>query len=158
MMQKKFDIVLAQESDIFDVFVLSNDPIVRASSFNVALIDFDVHKVWFAKKIASDDSVFYIIRDFKKKMVGYVRFDSVLEDVFIITIHLSKHFRGKGLGKKFIGDCSKKFFLEYNADKIRAFVKKENIPSMRSFLAAGYTLLGNQVVYGSECFVLECVK
>jgi RimJ/RimL family protein N-acetyltransferase len=158
LLQKKFQISFAQESDIFDVFELSNDPLVRRNSFSQAPIDFDVHKVWFAKKIKNSDSIFYIVRDLKKKMVGYIYFDRDCQDVFIITIHLSKKFRGKGLGKKFINHFSKNLFLEYNASKIYAFVKKENISSIKSFLASGYNVLGEQVRHTCKCFVLECRK
>lgn len=149
---------LASQCDLIDVFTLSNDEIVRRNSFDSEKIELNAHKSWFTKKINDENSVFFIIRTTNNIFVGYVRFDRKCDDEFvksyIITIHLCQEFRGKGLGAKLITDTSDIVIEQYFAKTIYAHVKKENEASLKSFVRAGYVLIGFEVIKGFDCFKL----
>src|SRR3972149_1023381 len=98
-MDNNYKIHLASENDLFDIFTLSNDPVVRANSFSQAAILFEDHKKWFAEKIKSNNCVFFVIKDGFDNFIGYVRFDANQNDVntheYIISIHLAENARGR---------------------------------------------------------------
>lgn len=133
-MVEEFEIKIATISDMKAVFDLSNDELVRANSFNQEKICWEDHQIWFKSKL--DDfkkSIFYVIKSNDENLVGYVRLDNE-NDNWIITIHLSKMYRGKGFGKKII-----EAVCNLNEDKnIIAFVKETNIASYQSFINAGF--------------------
>ncbi len=155
-------IKLADNVDTKDVFELSNDPIVRHNSFKRNLIDWQDHINWFSKKIRNEDSIFYVARTISNEFVGYVRFDKQsnndkLDNCCIITIHLIESFRGKGIGGYLIKETSKIIFNDYNnLENIYAYVKKENMPSLKSFLKNGYEVLEECRIEEYECFKLVC--
>ena len=154
---ERFKIRLIQETDLMDVFNLSNDPVVRANSFNSKSISLDAHIKWFNEKIKCKDSVFYIIRSYKDELVAQVRFDvnPKEKDTYLINISLSANYRGKGLASKILNDSSNKLIREFKAKKIIAYIKPINIASKKSFLKAGYVLVGKEVINGLEAFKFE---
>ncbi|KKQ33507.1 MAG: GCN5-related N-acetyltransferase [candidate division TM6 bacterium GW2011_GWF2_37_49] len=149
---------LASQRDLIDVFTLSNDDIVRHNSFNSNKIELNSHKVWFCKKINDENSLFFIIRTIDDIFVGYVRFDREYGDEplksYTITIHLAQAFRCKGFGTKLIMDTSNTVIDQYGSKKIYAYVKKENGASLKSFVKAGYSLIGPDVIKGFDCVKL----
>ena len=130
-MDKKLQIRLATLDDMKDVFELSNDDVVRENSINQNKIEWDDHVKWFENKI-KNRSLFYIIENQNNDFVGQVRFDLCPEAV--ISISITKRFRGMGLASKIINQCSNISKL----NKIIAYVKKDNLASQKSFLNAGY--------------------
>ena len=130
-----FDIRLAKESDLIDVYNLSNDFVVRNNSFNSDNISLNSHTKWFYKKITSTDCLFFVIRDTKGVLVAQIRFDLANKNSkdYIVTIHLNSLYRGKGLGTSLLKLVSDKLIKEFGAKKIIAYVKLENIASKKVF-------------------------
>ncbi len=147
-------IILAKKSDLMDVFELSNNPVVRKNSFNQEKIFLKDHKGWFEEKINSKDSFFYIVRSKAGKFVGYTRFDKQNED-YVITIHLKKEFRGKGLGTYLIKRTSHTVLKKHKIDFICAYVKCTNKASLRSFEKVGYKVLDKKVIKNIKYFRLK---
>lgn len=148
-------IKLATEKDLMDVFNLSNDPEVRKSSFNSKDIKLEDHKKWFINKINSPDCIFYIVKDNMKNFIGQVRFDEVQDKEFVIGISINKSFRGKGLGSLIIKVSSDKIIKENNANKIYAYIKKENNASLKSFLRADYIIDNEEIINGIKASKLK---
>jgi RimJ/RimL family protein N-acetyltransferase len=150
---------LATENDLVDVFLLSNDPVVRRASFTPQQIDFSSHVEWFVKKTSDKNVAFLIVREIENNFVGYVRFEKEsgsLDKVFVVSVHLTKDFRGRGLGAKIIFEATKLILQQHRGAKVYALVKKDNIASYKSFLKAGYLLEKECVEKKFDCLILKC--
>lgn len=162
-LSEEFKIDYAKQSDLMDVFYLANDSLTRKNSINQSVINLSEHIKWFENKILSNDCIFYTVRTKKNEFAGYIRFDRDLsfkleENIFIVSISLSAPFRGKGLGVTIINYCCELIFEKFTKTTIIAYIKKENIPSYKSFLKAGFVLLSVDIVKNIDCFKLELAK
>lgn len=147
-----FRLKLAQESDLMDVFNLSNDPVVRQNSLSPNPILLENHIAWFKNIITSEVNVFYIVKDNLDNFIGQVRFDkSPDQNLYTISISLTQYYRGKGLGTEIIKKASKELLQEKNSAKILAFVKDNNQSSIKSFIKAGYKVVDTQNVNNNLC-------
>ena len=79
-MHEKINVRFATESDIKNVFELSNDDFVRKNSFNKEKIQWEHHVDWFMKRIKNSSEPFYIIEDENNNFVGQVRIDNLKKD------------------------------------------------------------------------------
>ncbi len=137
-MHEELTIRLATPDDCKRVFDLSNDPIVRANSIHSETIKWEEHCVWFQKHIHIPQEPFYIVEDKHKNLVAQVRFSK--NPLPTISISITPDFRGKGLACSIIRLASKKS----NYDEVIAYIKKENVPSLKSFQRAGYQICGEE--------------
>lgn len=151
-------ISLASLDDLNNVFNLSNDLVVRQNSFNSDLIPFDSHVLWFKQKINDKNSIFFVIKTKTNDFVGCTRFDKDFSEKkkfeYVMTIHLVEDFRGKGLGSKLIKKTSKMLFEDYDALKIYACIKHDNVISLKSFLKADYKIILETEINGYKSFKL----
>ena len=139
------NIRLATADDIDNVYSLSNDSTVRAFSFNESKIPYDSHVVWYKEKIASRDSLFYVI-EFDSNFAGYCRLDKDNYD-WVITIHILEKFRSQKLGSRALNEV-----CAINSEKrLIAYVKKNNINSACFFKSNGFIPLGEFFVKGVKC-------
>lgn len=141
-MAQEFSIRMAKIDDMKNVFELSNDDLVRQNSIHTEKIEWETHVEWFKARINKIDEPFYIVEDKNGKFMGQLRFDKQNDD-FVVSVSIAPEFRGKGFAKNIIRLCSK--FSKYN--KIYAYVKKENNPSFRSFIKAGYEVIAQEEDY-----------
>lgn len=154
--EEEYLIELATEGDMLDVFKLASDPVVRKNSFSQEPIPFEDHIKWFKNKINSKDCVFYVIKDKDGELIGSSRFDKDLRtDVYIISIQLSHRYRGKGMGRQLIKRTSCMVLREKGCTAVVAYVKESNVISMKSFLKAGYEMIGNEKIDNSACYKLR---
>jgi spore coat polysaccharide biosynthesis protein SpsF len=125
--------VLADSSDIFRI---SNDSDVRASSFQSELITLEKHNPWFERHI--DDSLrpFYVlIAD--GAVAGQVRFDS--QDTRVrLSYSLAPEFRGKGLGSVLVAAGCVAARLSLGECDIYATTLRENVRSHRVLSRVGF--------------------
>lgn len=152
-MHEKINIRFACDKDIKNVFELSNEDYVRANSLNLEKIDWEHHVNWFQERIKKTNEPFYIIEDEKNNFIGQVRIDK--KEEVIISISIRENFRGKGLAKKIIKNCSDLS----NFETITAYVKESNLPSLKSFLKAGYKNLGIEngyykLIYSKKVYII----
>jgi UDP-2,4-diacetamido-2,4,6-trideoxy-beta-L-altropyranose hydrolase len=126
----------AEEKDLNKTFEWSNDTLVRNNSFNSNKIKFEEHKKWFLNKIYDKNSIF-LIATFNEKEAGVIRFD-LKKDYSIISILVAKESRGKKLASALLR-LSANYYFKHNTLPIFAYIKKENIASLKSFEKAGYT-------------------
>lgn len=155
-----FKIELASKLDSESIFNLSNDPLVRSSAFNKKPIIWEDHIVWFSQKLKDKDSTFYVVKTSAGALIAYVRFDYsdflLNKKENIITIHLHKDFRGKGLGKKILNEVLTLFLNNNDSTKtIIAFIREENIASQKTFSSLGFSLI-EKISYNSENFLKFC--
>ena len=145
----------ANESDAKLIFNWSNDPLVRAQSFQPNIIEFENHKNWFNKKLQSDNSLL-LISEVDEKNIGLVRFE-VENDKCIIGILVDEKFRGKGYASLMLINSSSYYFNRFSTP-IYAHIKESNTSSIRCFEKAGYTYFNKIEFNGLNTFVYKLEK
>ncbi|HIO64400.1 MAG TPA: N-acetyltransferase [Dehalococcoidia bacterium] len=132
----------ATDDDCQVVFDWANDPLARSMSFNSILIDWEEHQRWFAESLLSETRQLFIGMEGAER-VGMVRLDQTKED-FVVSLNVAPSVRGRGLGPQLlvaIETASKGM----GANKLVAYIRPDNSPSVRCFEAVGYTLAGQEM-------------
>lgn len=125
------------------VFNLSNDYLVRKNSFNSNAIIYEEHIAWYKRSVSDKNTLFFLIFD-KEEFVGQIRFTrkDKQSTSCVISLSITKQFRGKGLAKDFIFLGINEIKNNWvNTETIIAAVKKENTPSVKLFVSCGFKLI-----------------
>lgn len=136
-----------QDCDL--VFSLSNDPLVRASSFNTNPIEYEQHCNWFQKTVANQNVLFFLVFD-GDNFIGQIRLNRENEQSTecVISLSIAKEYRGKHIAGKFlelgIAELKKNW---YNIKSVVAEVKDENTASNALFLREGFELISKVNIY-----------
>ena len=136
------------------VYNLSNDPEVRANSFNTSLIEYRNHVAWYNRTLTDDNVLFFLLFE-DNNFIGQIRFsrETKESDSCIISLSITKQFRGKGIGSAFlqkgIGEINKTW---PDIKKIIAEIKKENKSSISLFERNGFRKIeeNKNFIYESE--------
>jgi RimJ/RimL family protein N-acetyltransferase len=152
---EKLTIRKAESDDVDLLYNWSNDQLVREQSFTSDVIPYDTHCDWFRNKLISNESLIFIV-EMEGVPAGIVRFESDNETTSI-GISIDKLFRGKGLGSETIKIGVNQYFKEKNLP-ILASIKKDNIPSIKSFEKAGFSYLKQQEINAVEGVVYQLKK
>lgn len=127
----------ARPDDARLLFEWSNEPAVRAASFNSAPIAWEEHVRWFQQKLVDPDAVLLIAENQRKEPLGVARFQ-IKDRVAVISVSVAPSACGYGLGRRIIEAASERVFARYEVQEIHALTRPENQASVRAFLAAGY--------------------
>lgn len=147
---KQIKIRKAIKEDISIVFDLSNDDDVRLNSIKQERIEWDDHVTWYNDIINNYDCMFYVVFDNDNKFIGQVRFNKISKDV-IISISLHRDFRGKGLSSFLLKESCRMYFIENKSEHIiNAYIKKNNVSSIKSFEKSGFVFSGNKSISENE--------
>ncbi len=128
----------AQASDSKFIYKLRNDPLVKRMSIkNSEHVSWKDHEKWFSKK-SKDPACSLWLVEIEAVIVGIVRFERKGPEAEI-TIHITSENRGKKLASTIIRKATHRY-LQLCSDVSRcvAYIKSENLPSIKSFLKAGY--------------------
>jgi len=156
-MKKNYVIRKAEKKDIYLIFHLSNDPVVRENSINSKEIQWKDHFDWFEKIIIDSDYVFYVIFDNKGELIGQIKYE-INNNIAVVSISITKNFRGKKLSVPLLKDTARTFFKEKeNVNEIHAMIKPDNIPSIKSFQMANYRFEKNTLI-NSEVFSVHILN
>ena len=111
-----------------------NDPETRKNSHTMLFISEQDHKEWLKKNLKDKSKHFYIgVVD--KFPVGIVRAETDNQtDIIVLSWTIAPGNRGKGVGKELV-----KAFADMMPTRIRAEIKKGNIPSCKIAEYAGMT-------------------
>jgi len=135
-----FNIRKASASDMLSVFKLSNNSEVRNNSFHQKEILLEEHKIWFKNTINNPD-IYFLIVEVAKRFAGQIRYN-IEQNECVVGISVSSEFRGISLGEKALKESAKKFKQRFpNINKISAYIKNDNIASIKIFEKAGYKML-----------------
>ena len=143
-------------NDALDIFNLANETIVRENSFSSNKIEWDEHIEWFKNKLESNTCEIFII-ECLGEFAGQVRFDINSEqNEAVISISIVEKMRGLGLSS-FVITNSLRELPKFRRDVklIKAYIKDENIASVKSFMRAGFRFLQNTRVNGCKSKVYE---
>ncbi len=125
----------------------ANDPDVRTASFSSAPIGWEQHESWFAEKMRSPHSRLFIAIDSNNSPVGLLRFD-VVDDSAVLSINLIRQFRGMGYGSAVLSLGIAEVLCRAPGKQIIAYIKPENLVSLRLFASFGFRASGNDIVNG----------
>lgn len=142
----------ATKNDVQLLFDWSNDTLTRQNSYQSEKINFSDHKKWFHNKI-NDKNSLLLIGAIKNNPIGLVRFDAK-EENSTIGITIDKNFRGKKLAPKLLIEASKVYFKEFSKP-VLAYIKKENIASVKSFEKAGFTYYKEEKINQIDSYVYK---
>ena len=78
------------------VLELSNDPSVRAASFETNRINAETHRKWYATKLADRSCIFVLFYE-DEKLIAQIRFDIDAELTGETSISVASLYRGEGI-------------------------------------------------------------
>jgi RimJ/RimL family protein N-acetyltransferase len=139
--------------DLTLIFEWSNDELTRANSFQQEPILFDAHSDWFKARL-KDKHKHSFICTFRDEPAAFLRLDQE-DDHAIIGINIAPEFRGKGLSSGFLKKAHQTISHLIPKIKIRALIKNQNTPSIKSFERAGYRFISNTVVEGVKTLIYQ---
>lgn len=141
-----------RESDINNVFELSNQEYVRKYSINKDRIHWKTHIKWFENILKNSSCYFYIATDDNDIFCGQVRYDMNENNTeYIVSISLDKNILNKGKSKYILKESLNLFFNEVNlVNSVTAYIKNENGASINLFEGVGFkqiSKVGNMMKY-----------
>jgi len=139
----------ANIDDLKKYFEWTNDPEVRLQSFNSTPVSLEDHTNWFSEKLNDPRSILLIFFD-DENPLGQVRFQEETDDAYVVGISIDGKLRKSGYGSELLRQSSGYFHNIYPGKKIHAYIKKENIGSVKSFEKAGYKFSKELLVNGIE--------
>ena len=145
--------VIAEDVDL--VFKWSNDELVRSQSYTSEKIDYEGHCLWFNNKVESKSAAYYIVSH-DEQPISLVRFD-IGTEYTTVGVMIAKEARGNGFAPKVLKLGAVEYFKE-NKKTVLAFIKKENIASVKSFKKAGFVQKGEENVKNIPSFVYELIR
>lgn len=130
---------LGTMEDSKDLHHWTNDPVTRAASFSSDPIPWDNHIAWLEKQLSAPDTTLLIIESCNEKL-GVVRFNKNAETdgESIISISLDSECRSLGLAPLILAIAAEYFFAQEPQQVITAWIKPENIASIKTFIRANY--------------------
>ncbi len=144
-------------ADINDMelyFNWTNDPLVRANSYQHESVSYEDHKKWFQSKVNSTDCQFYLFYKEVDFPIGQVRIDKNGNEV-VIGISIGEKSRGKSYGPKMLKAATSDYLKKNPNAIIFAYIKEENIPSQKIFLCAGFNIKEKVNVHGHKSLKLQ---
>ena len=126
------DIRQATADDVNLYFNWRNDEVVAAQSFDSNPIDFELHRLWFEKKLAHPNAFLYVFLHCGVD-AGQVRFDCRRSQADI-SYSLANGYRGRGLATPLMLQAIHRFNRDCpTVNTLVAQVKPDNIASVRVF-------------------------
>ena len=130
----------ATNEDCSQIYKWRNRDEIIALSTTLKPVSWPEHVKWFNRSLKSKQCYIYIIIHHYVS-IGKVRFDSVCDSISEISIYIISEYTGKGLGVTSIVQATAKIFkLIPELQTVVAFIRNENINSIRAFSKAGYVL------------------
>ena len=115
----------------------ANDPEVREQSFTQEAISWSVHEQWLKSRLEDRDTVIRIAENDRSDSVGVVRF-ALQQRKAVVSISLAREFRGTGLAPAVLKCALDELTQTRSIQDVSAFVKPENLSSVRLFKNAGF--------------------
>ncbi|UKJ08056.1 GNAT family N-acetyltransferase [Solitalea lacus] len=128
---------LAKSTDVDLYFKWANEDQARKNSYSQKKIDYQTHVNWFNAALKDENSIMLVFEYETGMAIGQIRFERHNSDT-IVRISIDKDFRGRLLAKQMIMDACDYFFNLFPGDLVRAYIRKENMASVRAFEHSGF--------------------
>ena len=126
----------------------ANDPTIRSASFSSEPISWKRHSQWFQAKLLDSNCLFFIALDPDGVPIGQIRYELQVPEA-VVSVSLASGQRGKGYGVHIIQSASRQVFESTSVKLIHAYIKPDNLSSIRAFTKAGYSDFGPVEVHGN---------
>ena len=128
----------AAPSDGRQIWNWTNDPGMLRFAFHTSNpVPWEQHCRWFADTLSEGKRTQYVAETPEGVPAGQIRFEPD-GDQAVVSVYLAAEFRGKHLAPQLIRMGTLRYCQEKGIGTVIAWIKPENEPSRRSFLAAGY--------------------
>lgn len=147
----------AEESDCRLLWEWASDPEVRAASFSPEAIPWDTHVAWFAARLRPDGYRILIAEDDDGTPIGQIRFHARAGGEYEIDVSIAREARGQRLAAEVIRQGMRSVLKAGYCARMHAFVRPENVASVKSFEKSGFQRAGIERVQGKEAihFIYE---
>ncbi len=132
----------------------ANEPTVRQASFRSEPIPWASHVDWFQTRLADPGFVQYIAWNADDVPVGQIRFDRE-GTTAIVGISIAADQRGNGYAPHLLRTGVAELARTTDVALVYAFIKVENAASLRSFIAAGFHIIGECEYHGHHAVELH---
>jgi RimJ/RimL family protein N-acetyltransferase len=122
------------------VLRLRNDPATRRASFSSAEVSAEEHHAWFSRRLEDPDCALLIVEE-DGRAVGQVRLDRSRLRTAEISIGLAPGARGRGVGREALRLAVTQASELLGVSVVRALIKRDNVPSLAAFAAAGFRVV-----------------
>lgn len=125
----------ATTADAHDLHHWRNDPATRFASFTTAHIAWEDHAAWFERALTSPGTRL-LIGELEGSPIGMARFEAT-ESTATMSITIAPEARSRGLAAPLIR-AALMTVRDLELERIEAYVRPENVASLRAFAAAGF--------------------
>lgn len=133
----------------------ANDPVTRKNSFQTAAISTEEHKKWLAAKLKDPSCLMLLAMTGAGEPFGQVRFDDMDGNDTVISVSISREYRGLGLGCRMIQGACVLFMKEKGDGRIKALVKQNNESSRKAFSGAGFRLVAEEYINEIPTIIMQ---
>ena len=126
-----------EPGDCRRLFDWANEAEVRRQSFNSEPISWEDHQRWFARKLQDPRCFHFVGLGGEGAEVGMVRFE-VDGAIACISVSVDRGHRGGGMGAALIRAGVEAMAGVSEVAQIQAYIKDENVASVRAFERAGF--------------------
>lgn len=144
----------ATNHDALLLFLWANDKEAREMAFSSDPIEWAAHVKWFANKLADKNCTIYIGLNNKNEPVGQVRFDLDTVGEAEVDVHINPELRGRGYGSALLASAVNHYLCNEWLTAIHAWIKAENIKSLRLFSSLGFAETSKKMVQQTLCYHL----
>jgi RimJ/RimL family protein N-acetyltransferase len=139
LMRKNVQLRPARQEDARQAWEWRNETSIRRSSLDPAPLSWHRHVTWWENAIKAADRRL-LVAHFHNQVVGILRFDKRDDEVVVVSIYLDPGLAGLGLGRFILraGELWLRTAMPM-VRTIRAEILSNNLASVRSFEAAGYS-------------------
>ena len=137
----------AVESDVRNVFELSNELFVRQYAINKNQITWQEHESWFNSKVKDSCYDFFVV-EVNGEFVAQVRYQ-LENEKRVVSLSIAAPFRGKGFASEILRISARMVFAARpGLNGIIAYIYPENSVSAKVFSKAGYVSAGEKIISG----------
>jgi UDP-2,4-diacetamido-2,4,6-trideoxy-beta-L-altropyranose hydrolase len=148
----------ARREDARLLWEWANDPEVRRRSFHPEAIPWDDHVRWLDGKLQAVDSFLFIAVDAADNPLGQARLDLSAPGEAIVSVSVARARWGAGWGTELIAAVTDWGWRGGRLQRAHAFIKPDNLASLRAFARAGYQVVSSTVVHGQGAVVATCER
>ncbi len=144
MQGDRFRLRPAKWQDCEQIWQWANEASTRQASFQSNPIPWEDHVQWFQQKLADEQCEFWLAIDAHDCPIGQVRFDPISIEVSQISLSIDSDYRNQGFGVEILKMAIHQIFRNSKILSISAWIKPENLASIRTFEMVQFSKIGTE--------------
>jgi UDP-2,4-diacetamido-2,4,6-trideoxy-beta-L-altropyranose hydrolase len=144
----------ASQEDALMLWQWANDSVTRRNAFVAEPISWVDHEKWYAERIASLDTRFWIL-EYRRVPVGQIRYDRATGATAEINFSVAPAYRGKGFGTQLLRLTTDLASRELGVRTVEGSALMENRAATHAFIRAGFEVVEEKSIAGHACVVFR---